>query len=67
MFKLNPPATDPVQQKVMGLMPWLLMVIMAPFAAGLQLYWMTGNIFTIIQQKLLYKRYGVDTKTPVTA
>ena len=67
MFKLNPPATDPVQQKVMGLMPWLLMVIMAPFAAGLQLYWMTGNIFTIIQQKLLYKRYGVDAKTPATA
>ena len=63
-FKLNPPATDPVQQKVFGLMPWFLMVIMAPFAAGLQLYWLTNNIFTIIQQKLLYKRYGVDTKTP---
>lgn len=66
MFKLAPPATDPVQQKVLGLMPWFLIVIMAPFAAGLQLYWMTGNIFTIIQQKLLYKRYGIDTKTPVT-
>ena len=66
-FRLNPPATDPVQQKVFGLMPWFLMVIMAPFAAGLQLYWLTNNLFTIIQQKLLYKRYGVDTKTPVTA
>lgn len=66
-FKLNPPATDPVQQKVFGLMPWFLMVIMAPFAAGLQLYWLTNNIFTIIQQKLLYKRYGVDAKTPGSA
>ena len=65
-FKLNPPATDPVQQKVFSLMPWFLMVIMAPFAAGLQLYWMTNNIFTIIQQKLLYKRYGVDMKAPAT-
>ncbi len=65
-FKLNPPAADPVQQKVLGLMPWFLIVVMAPFAAGLQLYWMTNNILTIAQQKLLYKRYGVDTSTPVT-
>ena len=66
-FKLNPPATDPVQQKVFGLMPWILMVVMAPFAAGLQLYWFTNNVFTIIQQKLLYRRYGVDAPAPAPA
>ncbi len=65
-FRLNPPAADPVQQKVLGLMPFFLIVVMAPFAAGLQLYWMTNNILTILQQKLLYKRYGVDTSAPVT-
>ena len=33
-------------------MPWVLMFVMAPFAAGLQLYWMTNNLLTIAQQKL---------------
>ena len=27
------------------------------FAAGLQVYWMTTNLLTILQQKLLYARY----------
>ena len=56
-FKLNPPPTDPVQKQVFGLMPWVLMVVMAPFAAGLQLYWATSNLLTIAQQKWLYSRY----------
>jgi len=54
--KLAPAATDPVQQQVMGLMPWVLMFIMAPFAAGLQLYWFTNNILSILQQRILYAR-----------
>ena len=56
-MKLNPAPMDPVQKQVFGLMPWVLMFVMAPFAAGLQLYWLTGNILTIAQQKLLYSRY----------
>jgi YidC/Oxa1 family membrane protein insertase len=32
-------------------MPWVLMFVMAPFAAGLQLYWTVSNILTIAQQK----------------
>ena len=56
-MRLNPPATDPVQQQVFALMPWILMVIMSSFAAGLQLYWVTNNILTIAQQRLLYARY----------
>lgn len=56
-FRLNPPATDPVQQQMFALMPWIMMFIMAPFAAGLLLYWITNNILTIAQQKLLYSRY----------
>jgi YidC/Oxa1 family membrane protein insertase len=54
--KLNPPIPDPMQRKIFGFMPWILMVIMAPFAAGLQLYWVTNNILSIAQQKLLYWR-----------
>ncbi|MEQ9661180.1 MAG: membrane protein insertase YidC [Parasphingopyxis sp.] len=55
-FKLNPAQMDPTQQKIFGIMPWVFMVIMAPFAAGLQLYWTTSNILTIAQQKWLYSR-----------
>jgi YidC/Oxa1 family membrane protein insertase len=46
-------------------MPWVLMVIMASFAAGLQLYWVTNNILTIAQQRLLYARYpGMKAGAP---
>lgn len=56
-FKLNPQQMDPMQQQIFGLMPWILVFIMAPFAAGLQLYWTVSNVLTIIQQKWLYSRH----------
>jgi YidC/Oxa1 family membrane protein insertase len=56
-FKLNPPPTDPIQQQVFSIMPWVLMFVMAPFAAGLLLYWITNNILAIGQQWILYRRY----------
>lgn len=56
-FKLNPAPMDPVQQQVFGIMPWVLMFVMAPFAAGLQLYWAMSNVLTIAQQKWLYSRH----------
>ena len=49
-FKLNPSAMDPMQQQIFNLMPWFLMFVMAPFAAGLLLYWVTSNILTLAQQ-----------------
>lgn len=55
-FKLNPQQMDPVQQQVFSFMPWIMMFIMAPFAAGLQLYWATNNVLTIAQQKWLYSK-----------
>ena len=56
-FKLNPAPPDPVQQQVFALMPWMMMFVMAPFAAGLLLYWITSNILTIAQQKYLYSKH----------
>lgn len=56
-FKLQPAQMDPVQQQVFALMPWLMMFIMAPFAAGLLIYWITSNILTIGQQKYLYSKH----------
>ncbi|MBW0144884.1 membrane protein insertase YidC [Sphingomicrobium clamense] len=59
-FKLNPAPMDETQKTIFGIMPWVLMVIMAPFAAGLQLYWVTSNILTMAQQKWFYHRYDMQ-------
>jgi YidC/Oxa1 family membrane protein insertase len=67
-FKLNPAQPDPVQQQVFSIMPWVMMFIMAPFAAGLMVYWITNNVLSIAQQWWLYKKYNLhlsDTH-PVT-
>jgi len=56
-FRLNPTAMDPVQKQVFAIMPWMLMFVMAPFAAGLLLYWITSNILTVAQQSYLYSRH----------
>ena len=56
-FRLNPQATDPVQQQVFKIMPWMFMFIMAPFAAGLLLYWITNNCLSIAQQQFMYRKF----------
>ena len=58
-MKINPQPMDPAQAQIFAIMPWFLVFIMAPFAAGLQLYWMTNNILTIAQQWWLYRKYGL--------
>ncbi|KWV91134.1 membrane protein insertase YidC [Erythrobacter sp. YT30] len=56
-FKLNPSTMDPMQQQIFNIMPWVLMFVMAPFAAGLLLYWVTSNVLTLAQQTYLYSRH----------
>lgn len=56
-FRLNPSTMDPMQQQIFNLMPWVLMFVMAPFAAGLLIYWVTSNILTIAQQSYLYSKH----------
>ena len=58
-MKLNPQPMDPAQAQVFAIMPWFLVFIMAPFAAGLQLYWITNNLLTIAQQWHLYRKFGL--------
>jgi len=58
-MKLNPQPMDPAQAQMFAIMPWFLVFIMAPFAAGLQLYWITNNLLTMAQQWWLYRRYGL--------
>jgi YidC/Oxa1 family membrane protein insertase len=63
--RLNPPPTDPVQKQMMAIMPWFMMLVFAPFAAGLQLYYVCNNLFGIAQQSWLNRRYGIGTTDTV--
>ncbi len=67
-FKLNPAPMDPMQAQMFAIMPWIMMFVMAPFAAGLQLYWVVSNLLTIAQQKFLYSRHPeMKAPAPVVA
>jgi YidC/Oxa1 family membrane protein insertase len=48
--KLNPEPPDPVQAKVMKIMPIVFSVFFFFFPAGLVLYWLVNNILSIAQQ-----------------
>jgi YidC/Oxa1 family membrane protein insertase len=56
-FRLNPSTMDPTQQQIMGIMPWVMMFVMSPFAAGLLLYWITSNLISFAQQQYLYSKH----------
>ncbi|MDP1025912.1 membrane protein insertase YidC [Sphingomonas sp. KR1UV-12] len=64
-FKLNPQAMDETQRQVFAFLPWVLMFVMAPFAVGLQVYWITTNCVSILQQRLLYARHPGLKEAPV--
>jgi len=55
-YRLNPPAGDPVQQKVFMVMPLVMSVTFAFFPAGLVLYWVTNTILSIAQQWNINRR-----------
>ncbi len=63
-FKLNPQPMDEIQQKVFAFMPWIFMFMMAPFAAGLQIYWIVNNLVSIAQQWVLLKKYPAPAPAP---
>jgi len=48
--KLNPAPMDPVQQKVMSILPIVFTVFFAFFPSGLVLYWVVNNTLSIAQQ-----------------
>ena len=55
-MKLNPPPPDPVQAKVMMLMPLIFSVFFFFFPAGLVLYWLVNNVVSIAQQWSIMRR-----------
>ncbi len=60
--KLNPQPADPVQAKVMLMMPIVFSVFFLFFPAGLVLYWVVQNLLTILQQWHINKTIAAEAK-----
>jgi YidC/Oxa1 family membrane protein insertase len=57
---MNPPAGDPMQQKIFQLFPIVFTFTLSQFAVGLVIYWCWSNVLTIIQQYIIMHRYKVE-------
>ncbi len=54
--KMSPtPITDPIQRKVFMAMPFVFTFMFCTFPAGLTLYWLVSNCFTILQQFVIFR------------
>ncbi len=58
--KLSPPPPDPMQAKMMMLLPIIFTVFFLNFPAGLVIYWVVNNSLSIIQQLFITKMYQRD-------
>lgn len=54
--KLNPAPMDPIQAKVMMVLPVVFTVFFAFFPSGLVLYWVVNNTLSITQQSVITRR-----------
>ena len=54
--KLNPAPMDPIQAKVMMVLPVVFTVFFAFFPSGLVLYWVVNNTLSITQQAIITRR-----------
>jgi len=57
---MNPPAPDPIQQRIFQIFPLVFTFMLAPFAAGLVIYWSWNNLLSIMQQYLIMRRFQVE-------
>ncbi len=58
--KLNPTPQDPMQAKIMQMMPIFFTLLFMMFPAGLVLYWVTNNLLSIAQQYVITKRIEAE-------
>ncbi len=58
--KLSPAPADQTQAKMMQFLPVIFTLMMASFASGLIIYWTWSNILSILQQKYIMKKVGVE-------
>ncbi|WP_119156433.1 membrane protein insertase YidC [Caldimonas tepidiphila] len=57
---LNPTPPDPMQARMMWIMPLVFSVMFFFFPAGLVLYWITNNILSIAQQWYINRKLGLN-------
>ncbi|WP_044170050.1 membrane protein insertase YidC [Candidatus Pantoea carbekii] len=56
MQKMSPSTvTDPLQQKIMAYMPIIFILFFLWFPSGLVLYYIVSNLFTVLQQQIIYR------------
>jgi YidC/Oxa1 family membrane protein insertase len=65
--KLNPEPPDPIQAKMMKIMPIAFSIFFFFFPAGLVLYWLVNNILSIWQQWYINKQIEGAAKKPAAA
>lgn len=58
--KLSPAPSDKTQAKMMQFLPVIFTLMMASFASGLIIYWTWSNVLSILQQKYIMKKVGVE-------
>ena len=61
--KMTPPVGDPMQNRMMMLMPVVFTVMFLNFPVGLVIYWLVNNVLTIVQQ---YFTMNLSAATPAT-
>ena len=62
-IKLNPAPPDPLQAKVMLMMPIVFTAMFLFFPAGLVLYWTVNNVLSIAQQWKITRTIELASKT----
>jgi YidC/Oxa1 family membrane protein insertase len=58
--RMNPVPPDPVQARVMQIMPFVFSIFFFFFPAGLVLYWLVNNILSIAQQWQIQRMFDRD-------
>jgi YidC/Oxa1 family membrane protein insertase len=65
--KITPTTADPTQQKIMMFMPVMITVTMLFAPAGLVIYWLVSNIWSIGQQYITNMLIGPPKAAPAKA
>ncbi|MGE4219027.1 MAG: membrane protein insertase YidC [Alphaproteobacteria bacterium] len=59
-MRLNPAPQDPIQAKIFMFMPLIFTFVLAPFPAGLVIYWAWNNVLSMGQQWAITKQMGTS-------
>lgn len=62
--KLNPPPTDPMQEKIMKFLPYVFTITFLFMPSGLVLYWVVNNSLSILQQWYITRKIEAMDKPP---